>query len=376
LTSLGQERPLASTPGTGPTASTGLPVVVMRAAIVEFNWWHDEVIPTLVHALNRMGFFVDVYMPRKAISADAFAFARDLRYEILPTDGLGAAARGTPARRRRYDLTIANSIEPDVVLRKVDRIPGPMLAVVHNAGRIGSDPEFAAFFDSPRRFPIVLWDHLAACLPAGSPGTWAAPVYLGEVPPQERTADETNFCIQGTLSFSRRNYGSLLAAVETLGGAAAESMRLTFAGESDFPDGRAFRSSLPARGPKMEFTAPWVPYMELYRAIAASDFILPLIDTTAATYAPYFIDKMTTSLAVGIGLGIPSVIHSRLAELYGVADASICYEDGGLAEAMARAMAMPESERSLLRERLRERRDALLDANEANLRAAVDRVGR
>ena len=348
----------------------------MRAAIVEFNWWHDEIIPTLIHALNRMGFFVDVYMPRKAISANAMAFARDLRYQILPTDGLGAAARGTPARMRRYDLTIANSIEPDVVLRKVDRMSGPMLAVVHNAGRIGSDPEFAAFFDSPRRFPIVLWDHLAACLPAGSRGTWAAPVYLGEVPPQELTAGETNFCIQGTLSFSRRNYGSLLAAVETLGRAASENVRLTFAGESNFPDGRAFRSCLPAGGaPTMDFTAPWVPYTELYRAIAASDFILPLIDTTAATYAPYFIDKMTTSLAVGIGLCIPSVIHSRLAELYGVAEASICYEDGGLAEAMALAMAMPEGERALLRERLRKRRDALLDANEANLRAAVDSVG-
>jgi hypothetical protein len=124
----------------------------------------------------------------------------------------------------------------------------------------------------------------------------------------------------------------------------------------------------------MEFAPPGIPYRDYYSTLAGTDFILPLIDTSTNHYAYYYADKATSSLAVSIGLGVPPIVHSRLAEQYGVADAGICYENGRLAGAMSRALALGSEESAALRLRLHERRQTLLSETVANLRRAVEAV--
>ena len=351
----------------------------MRCAVVEYNWYHDEVIPTLVYALNRLGFDVDVYLPRKALAADTFCFASALSYEAHAIDGPLGKLRGTPRWRRRYDLTIANSIEPVEVLRRTEKLAGPLLAIVHNASLLRTAPEYAAYFEPSRRAPVVLWPHVADYLAPDWKAEWIAPVYFGEVPRgngQDERSDVVEFCVQGNFAFDRRNYDSLLAAVEELIAAGRRGYGITFVGRSDTPDGLAFRARLAGSTASVavSFTTPGMRYRDYYSLIAGADYILPLVDTSTPQYGYYYADKATSSLAVSIGLGVVPIIQSRLAQLYKLSDAGICYEDGRLAAAMAHAIVLPADEIDLRREALAERRETVLAETVANLRRAVEMV--
>jgi hypothetical protein len=348
----------------------------MRCAIVEHNWYHDEVIPTLAYALNQLGFEVDVFLPKSALAANAFTFAGDLRYRTHAIDTRLGRLMGTPPRYRRYDLTVLNSIEPVEVMRASSGLPGPLLAVVHNASLLRQDPEYAAYFEPARRAPVVLWKHVAAYLAPEWNAQWIAPIYFGDVPRPDRHPAATTFCVQGNFAFDRRNYDSLATAAEHLIGAGQTGFRVLFVGRSDSPDGLEFRAQLArtTASTVMEFSASGIPYRDYYSTLAAADFILPLIDTSTDQYAYYFADKATSSLAVSIGLGVVPVVHSRLASQYEVADAGICYQNGQLAQAMSQALALGSEEGAGMRLRLHERRRALLSETVANLRRAVDTV--
>lgn len=347
----------------------------MRCAVVEYNWYHDLVIPTFVYALNELGFDVDVYQPREALATDALCYAGELRYQTYAIDGFLGRLRGTPRRNRRYDLTIANSIEPVEVLRRTAGLSGPLLSVLHNAFLL-DEPEYAAYFEPPRRAPIVLSGHIANLLRPEWKSNWIAPVHFGEVPRRLERSEGVDFCVQGGFAFDRRNYDSLLAASEQLLGAGQAGFRVTFVGSSDTPDGLAYRARL-ARSPAsaiMEFTAPRIPYRDFYSMLAGADFMLPLIDTSTAMYEHYYVDKASTSLMMSIGLGVVPILHSRLSQLYGLSDAGISYEDGGLADAMSRGLALRSEEATRLRQHLLGRREALLAETVANLRRAIDAV--
>jgi hypothetical protein len=348
-----------------------------RAAIVEFEPQHDLVLPSLVQAVNRLGFEADVYMPRRLIRADAFALTSGLRYRVLPTDGFAALLRGAPRRGRSYDLTIMNSIEPPRSLRKAERIGGPILAVVHNGVLLRTRREYARFFESRQRMPLVLGEHVAANLRPEWDATWVAPVYVAEPLPRPERGEVVDFCVQGNLEFLRRNYASLLEATDRLMASGHGAFKVTMAGNSGKGDGRAFRSYLAARPrpARIEFTASGIPYRQLWQTVSAADFLLPLVDTSSSRYVYYFVDKVTSTMDVSIGLGAVPVLHERLAEIYGVSDASIRYRDGGLAEAMREAMALPQAKLAAMRGRLDARREWLLDRNVANVRAALEAIG-
>ena len=83
----------------------------MKCALIEFNHYHDETLPSLVLMLNRLGIEPDVYVPRRAARKNAFVFATSLKYRLLIIDGIGRI-RGTPTRAAKYDLAVLSSIEP------------------------------------------------------------------------------------------------------------------------------------------------------------------------------------------------------------------------------------------------------------------------
>ena len=52
----------------------------MRCALIEFNAYHEETLPTFVRLLNGLGIEPDVYMVRRSISRQPFAMTSDLRF--------------------------------------------------------------------------------------------------------------------------------------------------------------------------------------------------------------------------------------------------------------------------------------------------------
>ena len=57
----------------------------MKCAVIEWNNHHDEVVPSLVYGLNRLGIVPDVVLSEdRAIKKNAFSYATDSRVQTLP----------------------------------------------------------------------------------------------------------------------------------------------------------------------------------------------------------------------------------------------------------------------------------------------------
>ena len=348
----------------------------MRCALVEFNHFHDEVLPTFVWLLNRLDITPDVYMVERSARRRAFARSEGLRYRLRSVDAMDRL-RGLDWRLRRYDLAIVNSMEPPEILERAERLGVPVLGVVHNAHLLWDDAAYGAFFAAPDRRPLVLGQHIAERVgaSAGTPG-WISHVVFGVRPREPRTpGSPTIFAVSGNVEFARRNYDSLLDAAGALAGE-DEAFLVRIVGRSTSRDGKDFRAAVESRGlaSRFEFSPGEIAHPRFFRLIADSDFSLPLIDTSRDTFRAYLETKLASSVPFAIGLGVPLVADAALVRAYGIDGTGPAYPDGGLTEAMRRAIASTEEERSGWRDALVTKRAAILESSLENLRAAIAAV--
>ena len=236
----------------------------MKVAVVEFNLHHDEILPSIVYALNELGVEPDVYVRVRAARRNAFAWAPRLRYRLETIDAtttsgrVRARIRGTPSRFRRYDALVMNSIEPADVLDAAARIDLPTVAIVHNADQLGADARYARFLADPSRRPMFLAPHIAASVGSAPGQDWLAPVYFGEVDePDPSPDDRTTLCVQGNVQFIRRDYATFLAALEMLAHERTD-FKVRIVGRSHWKDGRELRAQIDALGlsDRFVFTPP------------------------------------------------------------------------------------------------------------------------
>jgi hypothetical protein len=341
----------------------------MRCALVEHNYHHEQLLPTFVFLLNELGVVPDIYLPRVSVASDPFAFAPSLRYRICPVDGRFARIRGTPRRLGRYDVVIYNSIEPSWVLQRAAAQHRPLVTVMHNADLVFTDREYEAFFQSPRHVPIVLAPHVAASLEQRN-ARWVAPVYLGEIP-RAPAGDCLRLAVQGKVEANRRNYDSLLDAVEEVLRLGLP-VRVLLIGRSDLADGMKLKKEIQRRHLSEVFEVTGdLAYPEFLGAIASCRFVLALIDRTSETFAAYYRFKLTSSLLMSLAVGAPPIVHTELAQLYDLQDASITYEDGGLADAIMRGAALDGQAHAQLTAKLFTARESLLTRSASNLREAI-----
>jgi glycosyltransferase involved in cell wall biosynthesis len=342
----------------------------MRCALIEHNYHHEQVLPTFVYLLNELGVVPDVYLPRFSVAADPFAYARTLRYHICPVDGRFARLRGTPRRLGRYDVVIYNSIEPPWVLQKAAAQHRPLVSVLHNADLLTTHPDYVSFFQARNRVPLVLARHVAESLD-GRHVRWVAPVHLGEIarPPD---GDCIRLAVQGNVEANRRNYESLLDAIEEVVQQSLK-VRVLLIGRSDLADGKRLKEEIRRRHLDEWFEVTGeLPYTDFLKAIASCRFVLALIDRSSEIFASYYRFKLTSSLLMSLAVGVPPVVHAELARLYGLEHASITYEDGGLAGAIARGAALDSrAHESLVRE-ISTLRGTLLARSASNLQGAID----
>jgi hypothetical protein len=353
----------------------------MRAAVVELNYYHDETLPTVVYALNQLGFDADVYLPARAARKNAFGLTTGLRYERLLTDSrsrLGRAKRrirGTPARTRRYDALVMNSIEPIDRLEFASRINLPTIAIVHNADLLRND-RYVDFFSTGSRLPLFLGRHVANAAGGDHGDAWLAPVYLGDVAAATPPREITVFCVQGNVEFGRRDYAGLVDAAITLATERSD-FAIRMVGRSGTRDGEAFRATIRAAGVAelFQFGDGEISYSDYLTDVATSDWVLPLLDPSVPGLASYFSVKITSSMSMAIGLGVPAVAESLLADHYGVSHAAVTYPAGGLLGGMRAALAMPAQTRALLSRNLADVRAELLATSVRNVAQRLKHLG-
>lgn len=347
----------------------------MRCALIEYNDYHDEVLPSLVHLLNELGVIPDVFMVRSAIARNAFEFAPELRWRRHDLDGVAAKLVKTVTRYRRYDLVIIASLEPKALINAAKEIRRPTLAVLHNADLLLDDADYRSYFSATGRKPFVLGRHISAYLGAqGYPTGWASFVYFGVVPVSTRAGMSVEFGVPGNLQEARRNYGSLLDALDQLRMEGRE-FHVRMIGRSDNHDGDRFRSALEQRGMTTVVSfEPQATHGGYFREIRRCDFLLPLVDESSPTYRPYYTVKVASAVYMSLGLGIPLVAESALAATYGVLPGAVTYENGGLAGAMRTAMSMSQSDRHVLSVALDEIRTRSVAGSLESLAASIGAV--
>ncbi len=310
----------------------------MKVAVVEFNFYHDQVLPTVVYALNELGHKPDVYVTSRAAATNAFVLTHGLKYRLRlidhasPIQGRLVRLRGTPARYGRYDLLFMNSLEPRTLLKRASRIDLPTLGFVHNANLLQDDAEYGRFFASPTRRPMYLGRHVARGLGAQHASAWIAPFYLGSpTDPPDVGDGRQRLCVAGNVEYVRRDDAALLDAVVDLAAERSDFV-VRIVGRSGARDGRDLRARIAARGlgDRFTFTDGEIPYAEFLSLLATSDFILPLIESDVPAFAPYLSVKVTSSMLMAAGLEVIPIADARLARLYGVEDGAVSYEPGGL----------------------------------------------
>lgn len=344
----------------------------MRCALVEFNECHGEILPTFVYLLNRLGIVPDVYLRRHLIESEPFALCPDLKLQVHDLESSLVRAEVRLRRFARYGVVIACSAEPLPALRRIDRARPPVIAVVHNAVLMDSDRSFRTFFEDSKHQPLGLGPHILMSTNRASANRWVAPVYVMPDPASVAFRPDS-FCVQGRLDLRRRNYSSLLDAIEQLSSTCDAELEVRLVGGEYELDGARFRRSIRQRGLERFFSidTEWHSYARSIEAVAASEFVLPLVDTTSIAFAPYFEDKISSSLSMAIGLSRIPVVHHRLAVLYGLEGCAVTYRDGDLAAAMSRAMRLSTKQHLEMAQRLTQVRLELLESSLGHLAAAL-----
>jgi hypothetical protein len=273
---------------------------------------------------------------------------------------------------------VINSLEPKEILQKVAEIPIPIIAVIHNGNLINTDLDYARFFAVSSRKPLVLAKHISNFLSKDVVTQWISPVFFGQVKPR-KVHGQANvlFCVQGNLDFDRRNYDSLLDAIEQLASDGVRSFRVMVVGRNEARHYQIFTERVQHRklDSFFEFSKGELTYQDYYGSTATASFLLPLVDRTSTAYGAYFLDKITSSVPLVIGLGIVPVIHRELARLYEIEEQSVTYRDGGLTDALKRALNINIGALDSMRSGLVSKKEALLNESITNMKDTLEDMG-
>ena len=340
----------------------------LRCALIEFNAYHDEVIPTFIYLLNELGIAVDVFMSRATINKGIFECTKSLNFSLCEIENISFLFYEKAFQFCDYDFVIINSLEPKQWLHRTNSINIPIIGVIHNGNLLTKDSDYEKFFLRENRVPIALAKHIPNSSRLIKHIDWISPVFLNDtLAPQSTQKPETvSFVVSGNLE-PRRNYNSLLDAAERLVSDGVTNFRINIVGYNEWSWGKAFKRNVRERGLSafFAFSKGTVDYKTYFSMVMDSDFILPLLDQTDSKYLPYFVDKCTSSIHFSIGLGVVPILHERLSEIYSI-PCGITYKEGELFHALKTAARWDGKSLNKCRNKLYEKRLSLLHDSKNN----------
>ena len=349
----------------------------MKCAIIEYNGFHDLTFPTLVYILHQLGVsYIDIFTTQKNIDRKIWDVTHTPVSHVTCCDGRAFRIKEILQRYRKYDFIIMNTVDghKEYLLPRMSSISRPTLGIFHTTtSQYRQDPDYTAYFAKKNRQMIVLGKHVAESLSDVIRAHWILHCYQGEQHFQQNNP-HTVFCVQGLIEYFRRNYRSLIEAVVQLRdeGMTNFVVRL-IGGAAQTKDQELFRQEIMQNNVTsfFEFTDGDVPYNEYFRTIGISDFLLLLLDMTTPEYRLYATQKVTSSLAISLGLPIVPILHQTFAKAYQIEGPSIVYKNGALASAMRQAITMDANEKCQREEHLCEIRELLLQQSIENMEHAL-----
>lgn len=359
----------------------------LQVAVVELNEIHDELLPTWLHLTRKNGYEVDFFISSALRSRDIFAVSESPRPKcyltsapkswpgiLRQTCSVILRLRALLLLRFKYDLIIANSVEPEENYRFfLSFLNKPMLAAVHNGNVIVKNQTFDKPIRNRLMSVVVLSRHLQRYLLERDIVSYAVYTFLGLDLKSIGSSVRNNrsFCVQGNMNFHRRNYDSLLSAASRL---KDENVQCQFKLVGKFNNATRIMQQRIAEldiADYFTFENDVESYQDYYKAIYSCRFLLVLVDDSRLVYRKFFEDKCTSSLNVALGLDLIPVINGRLAETYGIEECSLLYESDDVYSGIKSALAYEGEQIDSLVRDLQRSRQKLADESAIEFENAI-----
>lgn len=385
---------LRSRSGTGEAASAGdvsYPPPRLRAAVVQIEPIHENVIPPLVHALRSNGVEPTVYL-NDLVRARRPGFRKRhpeisefLRF--VPLTGQAAwQALAERVLRLSPDLMVMNTFQFNAPSNWAHFWPGPMLGLVHNALRLLDAPDSMALVREGRTGLMTMAPHVTAYLMARDPMQFAATTTLTTVPPRPPLVRRVRrpepgrrrIVVPGMVSFDVRDYEGLVDALPAVVDEAPPgTMEIVIVGNGD--DRPKLEQMVRDRGLDgiVRFARlnehGFVPSELFNSLLQGATFILPALPLMSDEFGNYRTIRITTSIQDSVSLMIPPILDRWSSTVYDVP--SVPYLADHVADGLVRAATMSDEEIDSLRTRLAARRQHELERACAETGMALRTLG-
>ncbi len=366
----------------------------MKICVVEYNDWHDELIPSFVLAALELGCEIDVYLTRNNINKAVLYMINNPKLKIFEIKErfnnktaqfiervfyrsfyniktYTSIIDNVLINHKQYELIIFNSSEPLPVFYRLKNFSSNMLSVLHNAEYAKHHHEYSSYYNSAKIKLLVLSEYIKDYLSPIKSDVFH-PVFLGKIkpPPQENTI---RFAIQGNFDPTRRNYLSLIEAAKDLISSKITNFEFHFIGNTSVPIAQLYKKQVNNNqlSKYFIFYDRILPYHEYYDAIQSCSFILPLLDNSNLAYLPYFESKCSSSINLAIALNILPVVPYSVAETYKIGNSSITYSNT-LKDGLQKAICISPEEHKQLVQAINKTQKQMLEHNKRIISKAIN----
>ena len=313
-------------------------------AVIEINDYHDEVLPSIVHYFTELDWNVDVFTTKGNIRKNAFEYLP--RNDSVRLHSFSMLSRLIFDTRffDSYSLVYFNTVEGFDFAKLSKNIKSPLLITLHNGDTVVDSGRGGGETEGHLKYLVLALRE--AYLDEGIRCIDCLPVYFGSLPSVERYSHR--FIVQGNFALNKKNYYGLIDALAMIDrGDIPPDFGIEFVGRSGNEDSRRYESTIAEKG-LTEYLSfrnrRAVTFARFYGELLKGTFILPLIDHSAPIYEEYYTTKLSSSMTLGLGMGLIPVVEESYARLYGVEDFSVTYETGHLSEAVLRALSLDRSD--------------------------------
>jgi hypothetical protein len=352
----------------------------LKCAIVEYEDYHDQVIPTFVYALNKLDVEVDIFTTRRNRDKGVFFYDdHNLSYTWKSIEFYKKLFIERTLRYRGYDIVLFNTINEgvnEVSARRSCHIcskENKKIGVLHDGRFIQEQLHIQKFHDKSTTTVVVLSQHIARYVRSlGWNCTWILPVYFGSV--QKKKNEKITFCVQGVVAPQRKDYTPLIEGIKYLKKNGHKDFQVLFVGRNSNKFGEAFKSTIASEGINdvCIFTEGDVPYNEFLQLIASSDFLIMLVDRDPDTKELLYPYKLTSSLFYAVGLGVIPIVEENMAQMYGINDCGVTYKSDDMTKALEEALVLSDHEKERYHAILKKKRKDLLDHAVEVMRSIIE----
>jgi len=302
-------------------------------AIIQMEAVHEEIIPSLIHALNKAGFTPHVYINAKCKESRGEFFGQfpQLSFDVhhIRLDrAQDWQILKEKIRGKSYQFALLSTFQRDGICNWSKELELPIIGVVHNANAFINSPACLNTFKSERARLLFLSDHVGSYFHLKTQGLGLdntrilEPVYWGAS--KLSRLDAANFRkrrvgIPGGINFKTRNLDQLLPAIKrlmdpnaniefiVLGGGPDKSKLIKQSRELGLDHIIKFSTSQNDDSPQR------VPYCDYFSSLRTIDLILPM---NPLSFSPYREHKITSAIFTAVGFRIPLITDYWTSRVY------------------------------------------------------------